>query len=288
MQLQYLGTSASEGWPSLFCNCDQCETARLLGRRNIRTRSQAVIYADGVGSGSIEDILLIDLPPDTYMHVLQHGLRLDRIGHMLVTHSHPDHFTPNELTFRSGAHVNPAPNFPLNLYGNEHTEDRFNRTFLPMKTHLAQSKWPDIEFHVVENFKPFQAGSYTVVPMPASHGWEERCLIYLIERENKRILYAHDTGIFPEETFEFIAGKPLDLISLDCTYGSHILDTNHMGLPDTVNVKRRLETLGCLKSNTRIVLNHFSHYNGTCYDAMVELAAPYTMEVSYDGGVWDV
>ena len=290
MQLQFLGTSAAEGWPGLFCNCDQCEAARLLGRKNIRTRSQAVLYADSVKSGGVDDILLIDFPPDTYMHVVQHGLRLDMIKHLIVTHSHDDHFDPKEFFYRCGKFTNPALTLPLYIYGNEKVEERFNSA---LSHHNLKELSLGTELHVVENFVPFTAGSYTVTPMPARHDPSERCLIYMIESggsgpSGKRILYGTDTGIFPEETFEFIAGKPFDLITLDCTHCSNSEGTNHMGLPDAVDLKRRLDITGCLKPSTKIVLQHFSHYNGTCYDAMLELAASHSMDVSYDGGVWEV
>ena len=284
MQLQYLGTGAAEGWPGLFCNCDQCETARLLGRRNIRTRSQAVLYADAVGSGDINDILLIDLPPDSYMHVVQHGLRLDRIAHLLVTHSHYDHFAPHELNYRSGIFAKPKPGFPLHIYGNDKVKARYEESI-----EFDQKQWPlDIEYHLVENFEPFQAGSFTVTALPALHDRSERCLIYMIEREGKRILYGNDSGIFPNETFEYIAGKPFDLISLDCTNGINAEGSNHMGMPDAQTVKRRLDSANCLKPSTRIVLHHFSHNGGPYHDAMVELAAEHSFEVSYDGGIWDI
>ncbi|MCL2400784.1 MAG: MBL fold metallo-hydrolase [Defluviitaleaceae bacterium] len=281
MKLQYLGTASAEGWPSLFCNCKQCETARLLGRRNIRTRAQAVLYAEAVGTGSPDDILLIDLPPDTYMHVLHHGLRLDRIGHMLITYSYPGKFTPGELSYRYGAFANPMPNFTFNVYGNEATEVRY-------KNEVTYRPESGIEYHVVESFRPFEAGVFTVTPLPAFHDKNEECFIYMIEHSGKRMLYAHDTGIFPKETFEYISGKFFDLVSLDCTYCTTSEGVYHMGLPDAENVKRRMDAIGCLKPKTKIVLNHFSHTNGTCYDALNEIAAEHDMEVSYDGGVWDI
>ena len=288
MQLQYLGTGAAEGWPGLFCNCKNCESARLLGRKNIRTRSQAVLYADAVGTGSVEDILLIDLPPDTYFHVIQHGLRLDRVGHLIVTHSHDDHFSPWELTYRGGVFANPTPNFPLYVYGNEKVKLRYDE----VTSHMEDKG--GIEFCVVENFVPFDAGAYTVTALPALHDRSERCLIYIIEHEGKRMLYGNDTGIFPDETFDYMAGKQFDLISLDCTFGIESDGDNHMGMPDALDVRRRLDSLGCLKSagpdgtGTKFVLHHFSHNGGPSYDAMKELASDVSMDVSYDGGVWSI
>jgi len=285
MKLQYLGTAAAEGWPGLFCSCEQCEKARVLGGKNIRTRSQAVLYTDNVGSGNPDEIMLIDLPADTYMHVLQHGFRLDRVGHLLITHSHDDHFAPYELGYRCGIFASPPPSFPLHVYGNDKVRDAYNDVI----TSHDHDKWPlGIHFHLVESFKPFNAGAYIVTPLSALHDRSEQCFIYMIEHNGKRMLYGNDTGIFPEETWGYIAGKPFDLISLDCTSGYKREGTNHMGLPDAIDVKRRLSDLGCLKPNTKIVLHHFSHNGGPYHDAMVALASPHAMDVSYDGGVWDI
>ena len=60
MKLTYYGTAAGEAWPGVFCSCALCQRARVLGGKNIRTRSQALI----------DDDLLLDLPPDNYLHTL--------------------------------------------------------------------------------------------------------------------------------------------------------------------------------------------------------------------------
>ena len=83
MEIQYLGTAAAEGWPALFCSCEICKQAREIRGKELRTRTQAVI--DGK--------LLIDFPPDTYAHALTNQLELGSIRHLLITHSHMDHFS---------------------------------------------------------------------------------------------------------------------------------------------------------------------------------------------------
>jgi len=95
MILQYLGTGAAEGWPGMFCACEVCNTARERGGRNIRTRSQALVFANKFGEGTLDERLLIDLTPDTYLHYLMHNVELNKIGHLIITHSHHDHFLPN-------------------------------------------------------------------------------------------------------------------------------------------------------------------------------------------------
>jgi len=280
MKIKYLGTCAAEGWPGLFCNCKMCETARERGGRNVRTRSQAIIFG-GEDYESLDDTLLIDLPPDTYLHCLQYGLRLDKVSHLIVTHSHDDHFAPFELNYRGRWFANPTPNFPLNLHGNEHVKEVYDKT----KDSLDAAT--GVVFHMADNFKPFKAGNFTVTPLVALHDRSERCLIYMIEHGGKRMLYGNDTGIFPEETWEHISGKPFDLVSLDCTNCARKEGTNHMGLPDALEVRERMEKIGCLKPETKFVLHHFSHNGGSCHDEMVEQAAVHDMDVSYDGGVWE-
>ena len=64
MKLTFLGTSAAEGFPAIFCNCEYCKEARKLGGKNIRSRSQTLINDD----------LLIDLPADSYWHFINNGI----------------------------------------------------------------------------------------------------------------------------------------------------------------------------------------------------------------------
>ena len=90
MKLQYLGTGASEGMPSLFCNCNACAKARKAGGRNIRSRAQAIV----------DDRLLIDFGPDTYMHVTQYQVPLYAVQTCLITHAHADHLFASDFLRR--------------------------------------------------------------------------------------------------------------------------------------------------------------------------------------------
>ena len=92
MKIQYLGTAAAEGYPALFCECENCTKAKKLGGKNIRSRSQALI----------DDKLLIDYNADTNLHYITHKFNLPNIKHCLITHGHHDHFYPMDLLARSG------------------------------------------------------------------------------------------------------------------------------------------------------------------------------------------
>ena len=271
MKLKYYGTAAAEGWPALFCTCSVCREARRLGGRNIRTRAQA----------SIDDRLLIDFGPDTYLHTLYHGLRLDRMHSCLITHSHEDHLCLDEIGYR--AHD----------YAKETIGDRFvfygSPSVCEILTHLAPwARDPDrIAFSSVAPFHTYEIENYLVTPLPASHGIGETppliCYIYAIEKDGKRILYAHDTGLFPDPTWTWLHGRAFDLISLDCTLLAHRDGKNHMGIDDVLEIRDRLIRIGCGKPETHWVINHFSHNGGILHDELVHLMTPHGIEVAYDG-----
>ena len=46
MKVIFVGTSAGEGYPGVWCECPNCTKARLLGGRNIRGNSCALVDDD--------------------------------------------------------------------------------------------------------------------------------------------------------------------------------------------------------------------------------------------------
>lgn len=113
----------------------------------------------------------------------------------------------------------------------------------------------------------------------------EQALIYLIEKDGKQLLYAHDTGRLLPEVYDFLKSRHLDLISLDCTSGrlENGEGDGHMGLPDAVCVRQQLLDTGAADSHTRFILNHFSHNGGLLHEQLTERAAVWNMVPSYDG-----
>ena len=43
MEILFLGTGASEGWPGLFCPCEHCLRAVQAGGKNVRTRTSFLV-----------------------------------------------------------------------------------------------------------------------------------------------------------------------------------------------------------------------------------------------------
>ena len=113
-------------------------------------------------------------------------------------------------------------------------------------------------------------------------------MMYLIQREGKQILYAHDTGIFPESTWKFLEGKHLDLVSLDCTGLSRDWRKGHMGFQAVDEVRDRLKRIGCIDENTKLVLNHLAHHGDFTHEKICALENPKGYEVAYDGCFFEI
>jgi phosphoribosyl 1,2-cyclic phosphate phosphodiesterase len=90
MRLLFLGTAAGEGYPSIFCECDNCRDARARGGRNLRLRSALLVNDD----------LLLDMGPDLVAAAHRYNLRFSTIRTALITHAHGDHFHSPNIEFR--------------------------------------------------------------------------------------------------------------------------------------------------------------------------------------------
>ena len=270
MKIKILGTAAAEGVPGLFCICERCERARKLGGKEIRTRSQTLI----------DEKLLIDFSADTYLHVLRDGLKLHEIKHCLISHSHADHLYSEEFAMRGKGFATLETEDAFNIYGAKHTLAviRSNRE---SKNILEQGR---VKLHEVEPFIPFEVMNYTVTPLEADHNIEGS-VIYLVCDGEKTMLYGHDTGYFPEKTWEYIEKQriKLDFVTFDCCYALKECRSGHMGIDACREVADRLKAIGAVDENSVLCLNHFSHNVIPPYEEMKKASEDKGFILSYDG-----
>ncbi len=271
MKIQFLGTAAFEGVPALFCNCRVCKQSRKLGGKNIRTRSQALI----------DDRLLIDFPADTYMHMLCHNFDLPSIKTCIITHNHSDHLYTADIEARNIDYANDVVGGPLTFYGDCASYEDVTSLIKKYKTDevgRATAKR-------ITPFVPFEAEGYTITPLRAAHDPNSDPLIYIIQKDGKAVLYGHDTGVFPSETWEWLEKNPvkLDLVSLDCTMAPDNTWWGHMGLKSCIKVRERLIENNLTDNSTKYVLHHFSHNSGYTYDEFTPIAEKEKFIVAYDG-----
>ena len=270
MKIQYLGTAAAEGIPGIFCECEVCKKSWELGGKNIRTRSQALL----------DDTLLIDFPPDTYMHYLTYKFPLTKIKHCIITHSHQDHLYPDEVFMRKDGPSHLEDKAPMRFYACQSGYDM-------IKAVVDREHVQEVEPVLIRPFQPFEAAGYTVTPLEASHTPNTCPVVFIIEKDGKSIFYSNDTSEYPEETWEYLRNhrKPCTLISLDCTEADGPCDyVGHMNLDRCTKLRECLLEEGIANEDTVFVLNHFSHNGGNVvYDDFVKLADARGFIVTYDG-----
>lgn len=271
MRIRILGTAAYERVPAMFCQCAACEQARKLGGKNIRTQAQTLINDD----------LLIDFGQDNYLHYLNSGADYTKIRNILVTHTHADHFMPNELCMTTGWFAVNDISDEIGVWGNGHCAELFST--IPHKSLCSMNQ--------IGGFDIFRVGKYTVTALPASHGTEEP-LIFIISDGEKTLLYNNDTGFWKDEVYDFVAKQKyrFDGVISDCTFGfQDRTGTGHMSIDNNKVHRQRLTEIGAVTDCTIWIITHFSHNGLLLNDAPVtaveleQIASNDGMIAAYDG-----
>jgi len=271
LNLTVLGTSAAEGWPALWCVCDACREAARRGGRDFRRRA----------AYNVDGRVQIDLGPDALAQMLEFRVDYAKLEHLLFTHSHGDHCHAENLYFRRrGFSIIPEDSL-LRVYGNEQVRTLFEMQHVPLP--LLQA-----EFRLIEPFKPLELGDLRATPIRADHAGEEEAVNFLLESAGGRLLQGNDTGWYPDETWDFLSGRDLNVVLLDCTYGLQSGGSGHLGAPVLIEAMAELQSLGALAPNARKIATHFSHNGGALYDELVEYFTPHGIEVAYDGMTLDL
>ena len=266
MKIKYLGTAAAEGIPALSCGCETCKRAKKLGGKNLRYRSQALI----------DNTLLIEFNGDTYWHMLKYDIELENINHVLITHSHQDHLQVKDIEYF-------RPDF---CYGRKESIN-FDAPITGYVLIKEEADKPymkgSVKYHLVEPYNDYQINGYNVKVLKANHAEFTSPVFYLIEKDGKRLLYAHDTGMFYPEVIDYIGGR-IDFISLDCTGGiQKNWRDNHLCLQTNLEMIEILKQKGIVDDKTIKVVNHFSHNGQALYDDIVQLLKDTDVVCSYDG-----
>lgn len=274
MKIKYLGTAAAEGFPAAFCNCDFCKRARGDLGREMRTRSQAIVNGD----------LLIDFPPESYVHAMRYGLDLSAVENLLVTHSHTDHFYAQEFVNRGYRFAYRMKTPALSVYGNEEVGAVFEEgTRREIRPAVAEG----LQFHCVHPYEDLKVGAYRVLTLPARHGNKEEALLYCISQEGKSILWLNDSGPLLEEVYPFLEKKGIkaDMVSFDCTFADeeHPSSERHMNIFQNMEAREKMVKYHIVDQNTKYYVTHFSHNGAPFRDRMEQMAARYGFIAAYDG-----
>lgn len=263
MKIRLLGTGAAEGIPAFCADTYVSNYAREHGGKDLRTRCGAII----------DDCLKIDLPPDTLAQMHRDRVDARAWTALFFTHSDDDHFSPAEIQYALYP-FNNRESLNFTIFAN-------GAICAALRTRYPQ--WP-MEIVEVRSFCPIEYQGYLISPIRARHKPEEDALNFIFEKDGRSLLYATDTGLWEEATWEYLKGFQLDLMILECTEGVVPTDyEGHLGVTDFMNVLERLRGQGTLKQDTIISTTHHSHNGGATHADLEQLFSPKSILVGYDG-----
>lgn len=263
MTIHLLGTGGADGIPAFYGDSRVSAYAREHRGKDLRTRAAALV--DGC--------LKLDLGPDTWHQVTRDGLDARDWTAVLYTHSDADHFAVDELQYAL---------FPFNdmefvgftIYANA------------VICRRILERYPDWPFELVmtESFRPIEHGGYVITPIHANHSLNEDAHNFIIDDGTKKLLYATDTGVWGDPTWQFLKGFVLDGLVIECSEGRNPTPYfGHLDIESCLGVIGRLRNEGILSASAKIITTHHAD-SGDCTHAELEEAfAPHDISVGYDG-----
>ncbi|MDH3010984.1 MULTISPECIES: bifunctional adenosylcobinamide kinase/adenosylcobinamide-phosphate guanylyltransferase [Gordonia] len=240
MKVTLLGTGAADGWPNAFCRCDSCSDARR--RHDFRAQTAALV----------DNALMLDFGSDAPGSAVRHGASLADVRHVLITHAHADHLAPQSLLFRSW--VDGVGE--LELIG-------------PADALDVCRPWvgPDagVRFTPVVAGDQVRVGDHDVRVLPARHQVfrdGDAVLYDVTGPDGMRLLWATDTGVWPDDWFDAVTGAEFDAVFLEETFGDREdLSDGHLGLPGFATMVAALRGVGAVVDSTDVVAVHLGHHN---------------------------
>lgn len=281
-----LGTGASQFFPCPYCKCPVCEDARAKGI--VKTRTDFLIDEKNV----------IDFGPDINYQFIKNGFRMDELENIFLTHSHEDHIDVTELgVIGNRKHKLEAP-VHVKLWGTQ--------AALKVVREVAAASVGDkdgdffykhIELCPVKEFESFETGGLRVTTLLSSHrgsGKDEWGLNYIIEKEGKTLLYATDTGWYPEETWDFLqkSNFRFDYVIMEDTYAGDKngiikpFTSGHLNTANFLQMLKKLIECGCMEKDTPVFATHLSDAGQQLYENYVQTVEnnpDYNITVASDG-----
>ncbi len=276
-KLRFWGTSAGEGVPTPFCRCRVCEYARKHQGKDLRTRS----------CFRLDEKVMIDIGADFVPQSLKYCEDTFDVEHVLFSHLHNDHYNRELLWLRSVAMDIKHPD-KIHLYCSEDAQKEIVNTYSNDRYHLIDES--QVEIHPLRFYETYQVGEYKVTPLKGHHHtiYEKNSANYIIEfPSGKKMYYALDSGVFLDETIEYLKNIKLDLLIMECTFPRENTGIDvHFDLTGAKNELDRLYSIGTISRDTVIYLSHICALNMT-HDELVEYwnerSVDYKVNIAYDG-----
>ena len=275
MKVTVLG-SGGFGYPLVFCGCENCNKARIVGGKNIRKRASILI----------NDEMLIDLTPDSCVAMGMYGKDMSKVKYLLQTHTHLDHFDANHfITLDSKYGV--INNGKLNLIcSNLCFEDINFKISQYEKMDLYDSEYLNkinLQVSTINHGESLVIGDYLIKAIHCTHHENIGAQIYLIKHNNKTLLYATDTTLITDIALEELKGFKINCVFLDESFGLNDYMAKHLNIKGFKEYILQLKNNNLIADNCKIFATHITHDGNPLHDELEEILAKDGASASYDG-----
>ena len=252
MKLTFIGTGAADwDWLNLSPGT-RGSTATLIGKS-----------------------CLIDAGPTVIHSLGRAGVKLSEISHVVLTHSHSDHFQPATM-----AAIAEARKGRLTVWAASQAFSMMEGIKCVRKEIVAGAQ--------------FKCGHFAFTALPSNHQTsfpEEQTLNYLVESGGKTLLYALDGAWMLAKAKSLItkalAGRTLDAVVWDATCGATLNDWRFAEHNDLAMIHAMRESMLCAKIISPDTRHVFDHLARTLWpadaSARAAIAAQYGGTIAEDG-----
>ena len=204
----------------------------------------------------------------------------------------PDHLQPQHLYWRNtdesllpltyvekmrhgGPRFTDIPQ--LNIYGNSFVMETLRKS-------LDDMEELKINLHEIKEGKEEKTDGYRILPVRGNHGSQQGFShSYIIQKDEKTLLYALDSGSYDEDQFALIQEYQYDAVIMEGTTGLNEQYGGHMCLVNNIRIRERLKENKCLRENSRFLLTHLSPHWCPPHDWYESIVASEGLELAYDG-----
>lgn len=291
MKLTFLGTSAGESYPAIWCDCPNCTYAREHGGRNLRMNTGTMIDRD----------ILLDMNASGFYTAARLGISLTGVTTLLATHPHPDHNVIEPLAWRremgdvthktaDEQHRLVSPRFTplpvLTVYGNRYYKEALVDSHPEL---FDGSQHAQMQFSLIEEGVRVETGVLAFTPVRARHGEPGFAHSFIIERGGRTLLYALDTSGYDDDMLALILAKKYDGVVMEGTFGLNSTENDgHMNRDKNIAFRNLLLERGCIGNSTPFILTHLCPHWTPPYDLYAPMMEKEGFIVAYDGMQYDI
>ena len=153
-----------------------------------------------------------------------------------------------------------------------------------LKTSLEITEGQKLVLNQIKEGEEFESNGYRVMPVRGNHGPKAGFAhSYIIQKEEKTLLYALDSGTFEEDQMKLMEKFQYDVVIMEGTTGLNEQYGGHMCLVNNIRMRDQLNQRGCLKQGSRFILTHMSPHWCPPHDWYESIVESERMELAYDG-----